>query len=108
MREKLFSSASRRTTVLVCTVIVLAAIAAYHNSFSNPFIFDDLGAIAQNTSIRHLWPIWDALSPPQGGEPVSGRPLVNLSLAVNYALGGTAVWGYHALNLAVHILAALT
>ena len=34
--------------------------------------------------------------------------MVNLSLAINYALGGMATWGYHALNLAIHILAGLT
>jgi protein O-mannosyl-transferase len=39
---------------------------------------------------------------------VEGRPLINLSLAINYALGGYDVWGYHALNLTVHILAGLT
>jgi tetratricopeptide (TPR) repeat protein len=38
----------------------------------------------------------------------SGRPLVNLTLALNYALGGTEVWGYHAVNFAIHLLAALT
>jgi protein O-mannosyl-transferase len=35
-----------------------------------------------------------------------GRPVVNLSLALNYALGGSNVWGYHALNLAIHIILA--
>jgi tetratricopeptide (TPR) repeat protein len=88
--------------------IVLAALAAYHNSFSVPFLFDDGASITENGTIRHLWPIWDTLSPPQGGATVSGRPMVNLSLAVNYAFGGTVVWGYHALNLAIHILAGLT
>ena len=88
--------------------IVLAALAAYHNSFSVPFLFDDEASITENRTIRHLWPIWDTLSPPQGGETVSGRPMVNLSLAVNHAFGGTVVWGYHALNLAIHILAGLT
>jgi Flp pilus assembly protein TadD/uncharacterized membrane protein len=39
---------------------------------------------------------------------VEGRPLVNLSLAINYAFGGVRVWGYHALNLTLHILAGLT
>ncbi len=33
--------------------------------------------------------------------------MVNFSLAVNYALEGTVVWGYHAVNLAIHILAGL-
>ena len=39
---------------------------------------------------------------------MSGRPLLNLSLAINYAISGTAVWSYHALNLAIHVLAGLT
>jgi len=47
------------------------------------------------------------LSPPRWSG-ITGRQLINLSLAVNYAVGGTRVWGYHALNLAVHILAGLT
>jgi hypothetical protein len=37
----------------------------------------------------------------------SSRPFVDLTLAVNYALGGTDPWGYHAFNLAVHLLAGL-
>ena len=48
------------------------------------------------------------MSPPPIGLTVSGRPLLNLTLAVNYALGGLNPWGYHAINLAIHILAALT
>jgi tetratricopeptide (TPR) repeat protein len=49
------------------------------------------------------------LSPPhRNWLTVEGRPLINLSLAINYALGGYNVWGYHALNLTVHILAGLT
>ncbi len=34
--------------------------------------------------------------------------MVNLSYALNYAWGGLVPWGYHAFNLAVHILAGLT
>jgi tetratricopeptide (TPR) repeat protein len=37
----------------------------------------------------------------------SGRPVLNLSLAINYAISGTAVWSYHAANLAIHALAGL-
>jgi Flp pilus assembly protein TadD len=87
-------------------LLILAALAAYHNSFSGPFIFDDELWITKNPTIRHLWPVWPVLSPPPG-LIVRGRPLLNFSLAVNYALGGTNVWSYHALNLAVHIIAGL-
>ena len=33
--------------------------------------------------------------------------MVNLTFAINCALGGTDVAGYHVVNLAIHILAAL-
>jgi Flp pilus assembly protein TadD len=96
-----------KTQKLIPLLVVAAGLLAYHNSFTSPFIFDDIPSIQENPSIRHLWPIWDALSPPHKGG-LTGRPLINLSLAVNYAIGGTEVQGYHALNLTIHILAGLT
>ena len=88
-------------------LIILAAVAAYHNSFSGPFVFDDIAAIVDNPSIRHLWPITHALAPPLSSAGANGRPMVNLSLAVNYAWGGTNVAGYHVVNLLLHIAVAL-
>ncbi len=92
--------------MLAAAVLVLAAMAAYHNSYGGAFVFDDNLWIVENPSIRQLWPIWQVLWPRDAGM-VGGRPVVSLTLAVNYALGGTDVWGYHAVNLAIHILAAL-
>ena len=97
-----------KTQKLIPLLVVAAGLLAYGNSFTGPFLFDDVKSILQNRTIRHLWPIGEPLSPPhQGGTTVEGRPLANLSLAVNYTVGGTRVWGYHALNLAIHILAGL-
>jgi tetratricopeptide (TPR) repeat protein len=71
-------------------------------------IFDDGPAIPDNASIRRLWPLTTVLWPPeQGGKTTDGRPLVNLSIAVNYAISGLDVWSYHAFNLVVHMAAAL-
>ena len=93
---------------LSALVIVLAGLAAYHNSFSCPFVFDDQQSILENPTIRRLWPIGDALSTPRDtGYTVSGRPVANLTLALNYALSGTRVWSYHLLNLAIHLGAGL-
>jgi tetratricopeptide (TPR) repeat protein len=97
-----------RSTLLAGGVIVLLALVVYWESFSVPFIFDDGPAISINPTIRHLWPLWGPLSPPVDGSGVTGRPLVNLSLAINYAFGGTSVRGYHLLNLSFHMLAGLT
>ena len=89
-------------------LIALAALVCWHNSFSGAFVFDDVPTIRENLTIRHLWPLREVLSPPSVGSPVTGRPLVNLTLAFNYAVSGTQVWSYHVLNLVVHVLAGLT
>lgn len=98
-----------RTNVLVAAVlIIVAALLAYQGSFSVPFLYDDRPAIVENPTIRQLSSLGAVLSPPaEGGLTVSGRPLLNLSLALNYALSGTAPWSYHALNLLLHTLNAL-
>jgi len=85
-------------------VIVGAVAAAYASSFAGVFLFDDILAILQNATIRHFG---TALFPLPGQYTVSGRPLVNFSLALSYALSGDRSWGYHALNLLIHLGAAL-
>jgi tetratricopeptide (TPR) repeat protein len=65
---------------------------------------DDVPSIASNQTLRHLG---SALFPPVASTE-GGRTVLNLSLAVNYAISGTSVWSYHAANLAIHILAGLT
>jgi len=99
---------SRRATAAVALVIVLAGAAAYANSFRGPFVFDDRLSIPANPTIQELWPIMRTLHPPGQGRTVDGRPVLNLSLAVSYALSGDRVWGYHGTNLLIHLLAALT
>jgi tetratricopeptide (TPR) repeat protein len=101
------ATSSRRSVAIAASLIVLAALAAYWNTFSAPFVFDDVPGILDNASIRHLSPLSAVLLPPPDSGSPGGRPVVNLSLAINYALGGTDVRGYHALNLVFHALAAL-
>lgn len=98
---------SRVVLGLSALLLVAAAVLAYHNTFGLPFVFDDRFAIQENASIRQLWPLGEVLLPPNNGSGAAGRPLVNLSLALNYALSGAAVWSYHALNLLIHAGAGL-
>ena len=83
-------------------LLLLAGLAAYHNSFQGAFVFDDIPAIRDNPTIRALWPLTMPLSPP-ADTGVGGRPLANLSFALNHALGGSDVRGYHAANFLLHV-----
>jgi len=91
---------------LAAVAICLAILAAYHNSLLD-HSSSMMKRVLDNPTIRQLWPVWRPLAPP-GDLTVSGRPLANLTLAVNYAISGTRTWSYHAFNLLVHLLAALT
>ncbi len=90
---------------LAVGAILIAVVVAYSNSLQGPFVFDDLPSITDNPTIRHLS---TSLRPPPGGVTVSARPLVNLTLALNFALSADSVWSYHVVNIAIHSMAALT
>src|SRR5262245_16609790 len=88
-------------------IIVAAGIIVYSNSLAAPFIFDDQRSVLENQQIRQLSPLRIPLSPPRN-TPVAGRPLVNVTFALNYAAGELDPRGYRLTNLAIHLLAALT
>jgi protein O-mannosyl-transferase len=101
-------SAERRQTWIGAGLIAAAAVAAYADSFLGKFQFDDFPAIRDNNpTLLRLWPLPGPLWPPPGSLTVSGRPVLNFSLALNYALSGFSPWSYHAVNLLIHILAGL-
>jgi tetratricopeptide (TPR) repeat protein len=73
---------------------------------NGPFVFDDKGAIVRNRSIENLASIGDVLFSGKYAT-VIGRPVYSLSLAVSRLLHGTAVFGWHATNVAIHVAAGL-
>jgi protein O-mannosyl-transferase len=87
-------------------LLAAAGLLAYSNSLSGSFILDDVTAIVENQDIRD-WSRLSSMLMPERELPVAGRPLVNVSLAINYALGGLDVRGYHVWNVAVHLGCAL-
>lgn len=93
---------------LCIALIAVAAAAAYSNSLHNPFIFDDKNGIVDNRSIRRLWPPQEIfLLRPAAGSGLHARPVVNLTFAANYAMGGLDTLPYHLTNLLIHLLAGL-
>jgi len=94
-------------TLVFAGLIAAAAVLAYADSFRVPLLLDDVLAIKQNASIRHLWPLSAVFRTPEYSG-TSGRPLLNLSFALNYAAGGEKVGGYHAVNFVLLLLSGLT
>ncbi len=97
------------TAALALAIVIVAV---YCQSLNAPFIFDDNATILANDSIVALWPPVGSVEHPgplrpPAPLPTAGRPLVNLSLAVNYLLGGSAPAGYHVVNVLIHFGSAL-
>src|SRR6187402_3241789 len=88
-------------------ILVAAGFLAYWGVRNAPFVFDDLPGVVENESIRDLTKLGHVLRPPSTGSGIDSRPVVNLSLALNYAAGGLNPLGYHLTNVAIHVLGAL-
>jgi tetratricopeptide (TPR) repeat protein len=102
MADTISSASPRPYSVRVAALIlVLFGVAAYANSFWGAFVFDDVGDLVNNDRLHHLG---SSVRLVKG----SWRPVIFLTFAANYKMGGPHEGGYHAVNLAIHILAALT
>lgn len=110
---------STRTFPALIVAVLGLTVIAYSPAWRGPQIYDDMSSIRDNASITSLWPLSIPLSPPPG-TAVSGRPIVNLSLAFNYWLNSTLAVdqspdpagpdktiSYHLFNLACHLACGL-
>ena len=87
--------------------LVLVGLVCYANSLQGGhFILDDEPSIEANFDIQEIWPLWRSADQ-TANPPVNNRPVVRLSLALNYAFGELSIRGYRIFNIAVHILCAL-
>lgn len=82
----------KNKTLLICCIIVVLTTITYLNHFNNPFFFDDYHTIVNNIHIRSLNNIPSFFTdvstfsymPTNQGY----RPIVTLSLAIDYAIAG--------------------
>ena len=82
-------------------IIFCLGIIVYSNTFSCPFLFDDEGYIVRNFAIQnihHLLDIWKFYP---------CRFVTFLSIADNYYFHQLNVFGYHVVNLGVHLVSAM-
>jgi len=90
---------------LLGAILILAGLVCYLNSFQIPFLFDDVVSVLDNPSIKDISSMHWAI--PRGSSTVGGRPLTNLSFAVDYLLGGLSPTAYHVTNLVIHLFSGL-
>ncbi len=104
-RGWLASPEARRTGTVPGWVSVAALVAltfvSYWNSLWGEFVYDDLHTVRENLGIRGFAAFWGYIS------QQFHRPLLMLSFAANYELGGLDPFGYHLTNLVLHVLDVL-
>jgi hypothetical protein len=90
----------RRFNLVAFLLIAALTLLAYSNTFTASFHFDDNPAIVDNSSIKQV--TLENIEAILFGV----RPVVYLSLMLNYALGGVGVAGYHIFNVGCHIISS--
>lgn len=83
-------------------VVALIGVLCYVNTMPNELVFDSVPSITPSRLNVQSW---------QDFEPLvvgNRRPVVNASLALNYAIGGMDTAGFHLFNLVIHVLAGMT
>jgi len=97
----------QRWQAVVLTIVVCAA---YANSLQGSFQYDDFHSIVRNSSLRDLGNLPAFFTDPEtfsgDADKAMYRPVLLASLALNHALHGYKVEGYHAVNVMLHAGAA--
>jgi len=95
MLSKISEMSSRKKHLLSVVLISALAIIIYSNTFDASFHFDDTPSIVENYAI-HRFDIGAILSS-------SSRPVLDITFALNYYFGKLNVFGYHLVNLFLHM-----
>jgi len=92
----------KRYIKLISVILISGlGILVYSNTFHCAFHFDDIGCVVDNFAIRNVQNLQDIW------RFYPCRFITFLSIAINYHFGQLDVFGYHVLNLAVHLISAL-
>lgn len=90
-------------------LLALLTLAVYWAGLAGGFFFDDGPSILQAPGLRMSEFTWEAITQAwySGGAGPTGRPLAQLSFALNHYFSGFDPWAYKLTNLAIHGLCAI-
>ena len=89
--------------VTAIALLFVLPLLIYANTLQSPFIFDDGHNIQKNHHIRLTQLSWEGIKKAAFDSPVPNRPLAYITFALNYFFHGYDVFGYHLVNITVHL-----
>ena len=92
--EKVFEN--KRFHLMAGLLIGVLTLLVYSNTFYASFHFDDTPQIVENYKIRNLGNLPEIIR--------GNRGISIATFALNYAIGGLNVVGYHIINLTIHVI----
>ena len=94
-----------------CALIACCSFVVFLNALRNSLHLDDAYRVLGNPGIESLMPVWRYFTDPLLSASIPSeaqfRPLLPLSLALNQALVGNSLIGYHLVNLLLDVAASL-
>ena len=89
--------------ILKWLFLALIVFLIYSNTFGSPFVFDDVQFIPDNRNIRITNLTFKDLTKAAFDGPSSYRPVAKISFALNYYFHRYNVFGFHLVNILIHI-----
>ncbi|MFQ5481928.1 MAG: hypothetical protein ACE5ER_04135, partial [Nitrospinaceae bacterium] len=106
--EKSFSNRDRgafsSSRSWVLALLIGLGMIPFASTLQTPFLYDDAHAVVENRFTQDLAPYPEAF----GLENLFNRPVLMFTFALNRTLGGLDVFGFHLVNLTLHVVTGLT
>ena len=93
--QALVKEERRKAAFLLLLCLALLGMLIYSRVFFGSFLFDDRSGIVENEAIKNLFRSLKNIS--------DRRYIGNLTFSLNYTFGGLHVFGYHLVNILIHI-----
>jgi tetratricopeptide (TPR) repeat protein len=97
-----------RKYLFACVTLSLAVILVYSNSLTVGWHYDDHVNILENPNIRLSELSWENIQKTFYWDGRFLRPVAYASFALNYYVGAYNVFGYHLVNLLIHLITSIS
>jgi protein O-mannosyl-transferase len=94
---------NRFSEYIILFIMAISVFLLYSNTLHYPFHFDDEYIIVENTDLHIKEISWDLITK-MINRVFGFRPIPMASFALNYYFGGHYAFGYHLVNILIHIV----